>query len=218
MGLLGNVLGSIGGSAVSSLLGQKEARRNRKYQAYMSNTAHQREVNDLRAAGLNPVLSAGGMGASTPHGAMAPISDLGQAFKGGMSNAIQAKAVKAQVANTMATTEQNVVRANLDMAMYDEFKKSSPEVKAAILGQRIFTQSGGKGLWGTLFHGASSAYKKAQDTVLKGVNAMDEFGRKRWEDEQKFFLNESNRIHQEWLRRRDQSKSSTYKKKGRKVQ
>lgn len=32
----------------------------------LANSAHQREVRDLRAAGLNPILSAGGSGAATP--------------------------------------------------------------------------------------------------------------------------------------------------------
>lgn len=49
-----------------------QANRNRDWQTYMSNTAHRREVEDLRLAGLNPILSGtGGMGASTPSGSMA---------------------------------------------------------------------------------------------------------------------------------------------------
>ncbi|WP_158296414.1 hypothetical protein [Candidatus Vesicomyidisocius calyptogenae] len=46
-----------------------QASRNRSFQSYMSDNAHQREVNDLRKAGLNPILSSTrGAGASTPSG------------------------------------------------------------------------------------------------------------------------------------------------------
>lgn len=74
----GGLLSSIGGGILSAIGGNRAYTRNKKllyfqqeFQREMSNTAHQREVRDLREAGLNPILSAKYGGASTPSGGSA---------------------------------------------------------------------------------------------------------------------------------------------------
>lgn len=125
-----------------------EAEKNRSWQEFMSGSAHQREIEDLKKAGLNPVLSAlGGNGASTTSGAtassQAPSGAMGstdfsgsQALVGLLGSFLQQQTQLAQM-NTSALTNLAVADKYTAMSKYTAELGASTQLQTTAMNNAV---------------------------------------------------------------------------------